>query len=291
MKDYLVRALAFDGQLRVVATTSTGVVAEAQKRHDTWRTASAALGRSLTGALLMGSTLKGEQKVTIKIEGGGPIGYILVDVNALGETRGYVHNPHVDFEANEMGKLQVGKAVGTEGFFSVVKDVGLRDNFTGQVPMIRGEIGEEFTYYYATSEQTPSSVAVGVLVNGDDSIAAAGGFMIQLMPNATEETICYLEEKLATLPTVSSMIQEGLTPEDIIMRIVPEENVKILDQYPVTFTCSCSHERVSSMLMSLGRDEIAAMIEEDEKAEVHCQFCNETYKFTRVDLECLVNQF
>ncbi|MGL4819351.1 MAG: Hsp33 family molecular chaperone HslO [Bacilli bacterium] len=288
--DYLVRALAFDGQVRILAARTTDVVRESQERHDTWRTASAALGRTLTGALLMGGTLKGEQRVTIKVAGGGPIGYMLVDADAKGITRGYVQNPHVDFEANERGKLRVGTAVGTDGFFSVVKDLGLRENFTGQVPLVTGEIGEEFTHYFAESEQTPSSVAVGVLVNGDHTIAAAGGFLLQLMPNVTEEVISYLEKHLATVPPVSSLIEKGYTPEMIIETVVPKEEVKYLDSYPVQFQCTCSEERVSGALIGLGRTELETIIEEDGKAELHCSFCNKTYTFTKDDLLGLLEQ-
>ena len=182
MKDYLVKALAFDGEVRAYSVRTTNTVSEAQRRHDTWRTASAALGRSLTAGTMMGAMLKGDQKLTIKVEGNGPIGPILVDAHANGDVRGYVTNPHVDFEGTEQGKLRVYQAVGTEGFVTVIKDIGMREPFIGQSPIVSGELGEDFTYYFAVSEQTPSSVGVGVLVNGDDSILAAGGFILQIMP-------------------------------------------------------------------------------------------------------------
>ena len=182
MKDYLVKALAYDGNIRAYAVRTTETISEAQRRHQTWRTASAALGRTMTAGLMMGAMLKGDDNLTIKINGGGPLGPIVVDSNAKGEVRGYVTNPEVDFESTENGKLDVRRAVGTDGMLAVVKDIGMRDFFSGQVPLVSGELGEDFTYYFATSEQVPSSVGVGVLVNPDDTILAAGGFIFQLMP-------------------------------------------------------------------------------------------------------------
>ncbi len=196
MKDYLVKALAFDGEVRAYSVRTTNMVSEAQRRHDTWRTASVALGRSLTAGAMMGAMLKGEQKLTIKVEGNGPIGPIVIDAHANGDVRGYVTNPHVDFESTEQGKLRVYQAVGTEGNVTVIKDIGMREPFIGQSPIVSGELGEDFTYYFAVSEQTPSSVGVGVLVNGDDSILATGGFILQIMPGAQEETISFIEERL-----------------------------------------------------------------------------------------------
>ncbi|MDG4657963.1 Hsp33 family molecular chaperone HslO [Ectobacillus antri] len=290
MKDYLVKALAFNGEVRAYATVTTHTVREAQKRHDTWRTASAALGRSLTAGAMMGSMLKGEQKLTIKVEGNGPLGHILVDANAKGEVRGYVANPHVDFEANEQNKLRVYQAVGTEGYLTVIKDIGMREPFTGQVPIVSGELGEDFTYYFAVSEQTPASVGVGVLVNGDDSILAAGGFILQIMPGAQEETITFLENKLKTIIPVSRMVEQGFTPEQMLHELVGEENLKILEHMDVAFQCTCSRERIEAVLVSLGKGELEAMREEEDKTEVHCHFCNERYIFTEEDLTQIIEE-
>ncbi|MDQ0247576.1 molecular chaperone Hsp33 [Bacillus fengqiuensis] len=287
MSDYLVKALAFDGQVRAYASTTTETVREAQTRHYTWPTASAALGRTMTAGVMMGAMLKGDSKLTIKVEGGGPIGLILVDSNAKGQVRGYVTNPQTHFDLNEQGKLDVRKAVGTTGSLSVVKDLGLRENFTGQVPIVSGELGEDFTYYFASSEQTPSSVGVGVLVNPDNSILAAGGFIIQLMPGIEEDKITIIEERLGKIPPISRLIQQGLSPEEILTQLLGEENVKILEKMPVEFRCQCSKERIGNAIVSLGKEEIQAMIEEDGKAEAQCHFCNEKYVFSKKELEQL----
>lgn len=290
MSDYLIKALAYNGQVRAYAINSTETVAEAQRRHYTWPTASAALGRTMTAGVMLGATLKGDVKLTIKVEGGGPIGVILVDTNAKGEVRGYVTNPQTHFDLNEHGKLDVRRAVGTDGTLSVVKDIGMRDQFSGQVPIVSGELGEDFTYYLVSSEQTPSSVGVGVLVNPDNSILAAGGFLIQLMPGTDEETISKIEKRLQEIPPISKMIEKGLTPEDILTEIVGEDNLKILEKMPVSFVCPCSRERIESAIISLGTEEIEAMIEEDGKAEAQCHFCNEKYHFSKEALIELKNQ-
>ncbi|MBL3819841.1 MULTISPECIES: redox-regulated molecular chaperone HslO [Bacillus cereus group] len=288
MKDYLVKALAFDGEVRAYSVRTTNTVSEAQRRHDTWRTASAALGRSLTAGTMMGAMLKGDQKLTIKVEGNGPIGPILVDAHANGDVRGYVTNPHVDFEGTEQGKLRVYQAVGTEGFVTVIKDIGMREPFIGQSPIVSGELGEDFTYYFAVSEQTPSSVGVGVLVNGDDSILAAGGFILQIMPGAQEETISFIEERLQKIPPVSTLIEQGLSPEELLYAVLGEDKVKVLETMDVQFNCTCSRERIESVLISLGKTELEQVREEEEETEVHCHFCNERYKFTKEDITNLI---
>ncbi|MCL6585030.1 MAG: Hsp33 family molecular chaperone HslO [Anoxybacillus sp.] len=287
MSDYLVKALAYDCQVRAYAVRTTETVREAQRRHQTWPTASAALGRAMTAGVMMGAMLKGDSKLTIKIEGGGPIGAILVDSNANGEVRGYVTNPHVHFELNQHGKLDVARAVGTSGMLTVVKDLGLRDFFTGQVPLVSGELGEDFTYYFASSEQVPSSVGVGVLVNPDHTILAAGGFILQLMPDVKDATIDEIEQRLKTIPPVSKMVERGLTPEEILEELLGTGNVKVLETVPVAFVCRCSRERIADALISLGPKEIQDIIDEEGHAEASCHFCNETYYFTREDLEKL----
>ncbi|MEE6133895.1 redox-regulated molecular chaperone Hsp33 [Priestia aryabhattai] len=285
MSDYLVKALAYNNQVRAYAVKTTEAVGEAQRRHYTWPTASAALGRTMSAGVMMGAMLKGEQKLTIKVEGGGPIGAILVDSNAKGEVRGYVTNPQTHFDLNKHGKLDVARAVGTGGTLSVVKDVGMRDQFNGQVPIVSGELGEDFTYYFVTSEQVPSSVGVGVLVNPDNSILAAGGFIIQLLPGTDEATISAIEQRLQTIEPISKLIQRGLTPEEILEEVLGKDNLKILETMPVQFKCQCSKERIGNAIISLGKDEIQSMIDEDGKAEAQCHFCNEMYHFPAEELK------
>ncbi|EIT84165.1 Hsp33-like chaperonin [Fictibacillus macauensis ZFHKF-1] len=289
MSDYLIKALAYDGQIRAYAMKGTEMVGEAQRRHITWPTASAALGRTMMASTMMAAMLKSDKhKITVKIEGEGPLGAIIVDAAPNGDTRGYVHNPHVHFDLNQHGKLDVARAVGgTDGYLSVVKDLGLRDNFTGQVPLVSGEIGDDFTYYFASSEQVPSAVGVGVLVNPDNSILAAGGFIIQVLPNADDAVISALEQRIKTIEPISKLIERGLTPEEILYELLGKDNVKVLETMSVQFQCTCSRERISNALVSLGKEEIQAIIEEEGQAEAHCHFCNEKYVFDREELEQL----
>lgn len=290
MSDYLVRGLGFNGSVRAFAVDSTKTVGEAQRRHMMWPTASAALGRAMTGGVMLGAMLKGDDKVTIKFEGGGPIGALLVDSNAKGGVRGYVSNPQTHFDLNDKGKLDVSRAVGTGGMMSVVKDLGMRDNFTGQTPIVSGEIAEDFTYYFAVSEQVPSSVGLGVLVDTDNSILAAGGFIVQLMPNTDDETITEIEEHLATIEPVSKMIQRGLSPEEILEVVLGEGNVQVLDKMPVHFDCNCSKDRFATAILGLGEKEIQDMIDEDGMAEAQCHFCLETYQYSKEELESFINE-
>ncbi|MCG0590525.1 Hsp33 family molecular chaperone HslO [Bacillus velezensis] len=282
--DYLNKAIAYDGKVRAYAARTTDMVNEAQRRHDTWPTASAAIGRTMTASLMLGAMLKGEDKLTVKIEGGGPIGAIVADANAKGEVRAYVSNPHVHFDLNEQGKLDVRRAVGTDGTLSVVKDLGLRDYFTGQVEIVSGELGDDFTYYLVSSEQVPSSVGVGVLVNPDNTILAAGGFIIQLLPGTDEETISTIEKQLSQIEPISKLIQKGLTPEEILEEVLGQKP-DVLETMPVKFHCSCSKDRFETAILGLGKKEIQDMIEEDGKAEAVCHFCNEKYLFTKEELE------
>ncbi len=285
MTDYLIKAIAFNNQVRAYAARTTETISEAQKRHQTWPTASAALGRSMTAGVMLGSMLKGDAKLTIKVEGGGPIGVIIVDSNSKGEVRGYVTNPQTHFDLNDKGKLDVARAVGTQGNLTIVKDLGLKDHFSGQVPIVSGELGEDFTYYLVTSEQVPSSVGVGVLVNPDNTILASGGFIIQLLPGTDDETITEIEKRLGEVEPISKLIQKGLTPEEILEEVLGEGNVKVLEKQPVAFKCQCSKERIENAIVSLGPDEIQAMIDEDGQAEAQCHFCNEVYLLTKEDLE------
>jgi len=289
MRDYLVRATGFNGHVRGFAARTTGIVEEIRRRHDTWKTATAAMGRTLTVTAMMGAMLKGDESLSTKIKGGGPIGQVIAEANAKGEVRAYVTNPHVHFELNELGKLDVRRAVGTEGFLYVTKDLGLREPYQGSVPIVSGEIGEDFTYYFTVSEQTPSAVAVGVLVHPEDgTVIASGGFILQLLPGTPDEVIDEIEKRLAGLPQVSRMIGEGLTPEQILEKVLDEP--KILSSMDLTFTCTCSEDKVKDALYSLGKKEMESMIQEQESAEIHCHFCNERYYYDKQALQEILNE-
>ncbi|WP_075620324.1 Hsp33 family molecular chaperone HslO [Paenisporosarcina indica] len=290
MSDYLVRALAFDGKVRAFSVRTTETVGEAQQRHDTWPTASAALGRSMTAGVMMGAMLKGDDKITVKVEGKGPIGAIIVDSNSKGEVRGYVSHPHTHFDLNEHGKLDVRRAVGTDGLLTIVKDLGMRDFFTGSVPIVSGELGEDFTYYFVASEQVPSSVGLGVLVNPDNTILAAGGFIIQLMPGIEDDTISVIESKLSEMEPVSKLIAKGLSPEELLQEVLGAENVQVLDKMSVSFDCNCSKERFGTAILGLGEAEIQEIIDDEGQAEAQCHFCMEKYHFSQEDLESFINE-
>ena len=289
MEDYIVKSTVYDGMVRAYAAITTNVIEEARRRQDTWATASAALGRTLTITSIMGAMLKGENTLTVKIEGNGPLGAIIADGNAKGDVRGYVIQPHVDFPLNQHGKLDVRRAVG-EGTLSIIKDYGLKDYFTGQVPLVSGEISEDFTYYFANSEQTPSAVGAGVLVNPDHSILAAGGFIIQLMPGADDDIITKLEEEIERFPQISTLIKDGNNPRQILERLFRDEHIQFHEEVPVRFQCKCSRERIGIAIKGLGNDEILKMIEEDRGAEVTCHFCNEVYQLSERDLEKLMER-
>ncbi|GEL78239.1 Hsp33 family molecular chaperone HslO [Tenuibacillus multivorans] len=287
MSDYMIRAMAYNGSVRAFAIRSTDLVNEACQRQDTWATASAALGRTMTISAMMGMMLKGDDKLTAKLEGDGPLGYVIADSNAHGDVRGYVKNPHVDFDLNEKGKLDVRRAVGINGSLSIVKDLGLKNHFTGQVPIVSGEVSEDFTYYFASSEQVPSAVGAGVLVNPDFTILASGGFIVQMLPDASEFTVKQLEKRLSEIKPISSLIRDGYSPEDVLDEIFPNGEWKLLSKSDVQFKCQCSKERLERAISSLGNDEIDDMIEKDGGAEATCQFCHEQYHFTVEDLERL----
>ncbi|WP_217588302.1 Hsp33 family molecular chaperone HslO [Lentibacillus saliphilus] len=287
MTDYLIKATAYNGYVRAYAVQSTQAVEEARRRQDTWATATAALGRTMTIAVMMGAMQKGNDTVTIKIEGDGPVGAIIADSYANGDVRGYVINPHVDFELNSKGKLDVARAVGTTGQISVVKDTGLKDHFTGQVPIVSGEISEDLTYYFAHSEQIPSAVGAGVLVNPDHTVAAAGGFIVQVMPGADDEVVTSLEQRIQSFPSISHLIEAGHTPEQILEKLFGDDALKLHETMPIRFNCNCSKERVQQAIIGLGAEEIDAMIKEDHGAEATCHFCNETYRFSEEELEVL----
>ena len=283
-EDYAVRATAHGGTLRAFAARTTELVKELQRRHHTWPVATAALGRAVTVGAMMGLMLKGERdRLTIQIKGNGPLGQIVVDADSRGHVRGYVDNPAVDLPLNDRGKLDVAGAVG-EGMLYVVKDLGLKEPYRGSVPLVSGELGEDFTYYFTTSEQIPSAVGVGVLVDRDGSVLASGGFILQVLPEAEEETIARLEERIAAMTSVTDRIQAGAAPEDLLREVIGED-VQVLQRQPVSFDCSCSPERIRSLLKSMGKEEISDILKSRGEAEVVCHFCNERYVVEKAELE------
>jgi len=290
LKDVLVRGTAWDGKIRVFAARTTQLVEELRQRHGTYPTATAALGRTLTAGAIMGAMLKGQEKLTIQVKGDGPIGQIVVDANADGEVRGYVDHPQVHLASNAQGKLDVAGAVGRSGHLHITKDLGMKEPYRGSIPIVSGELGEDFTYYFAVSEQTPSAVGLGVLVDTDNSVIHAGGFIVQLMPGLTDEEIARLEQAVGSMPPVTALLDQGETPEGLLRWIVGDGDLQIHDTMELKFQCFCSAERVEQTLLSLGEDELKQIIEEDGKAEVVCQFCNEAYTFERAQLELLLEQ-
>lgn len=282
--DYAVRATAEGGSLRAFAARTTDLVKELQRRHHTWPVATAALGRTVTVGAMMGLMLKGERdRLTIQIKGNGPLGQIVVDADSRGHVRGYVDNPAVDLPLNARGKLDVAGAVG-EGMLYVVKDLGLKEPYRGSVPLISGELGEDFTYYFTTSEQIPSAVGVGVLVDRDGSVLASGGFILQVLPGADDRVITRLEERIASLTSVTDRIQSGVTPEDLLQEIIGAD-VQVLQRQSLGFDCACSPDRIHSLLKSMGKEELSGILKEQGQAEVVCHFCNERYVVEREKLE------
>lgn len=290
-KDYLVKSIINNGMFRAYVVDATQTVSEAQRRHDTWSAASAALGRSLVGTLLLSSSvLKGDEKMTVKIQGGGPVGGIVVDGNANGTVKGYLQHPHVHLPLNMKHKIDVAQAVGNQGFLSVTKDLGVGDPFTGQVALVSGELGEDFTYYLAQSEQIPSAVGLSVFVNNDNTIDVAGGFLIQVMPEASDEEIDQLEKRIQDMPLVSELLRQKKSPEDILQQLFPDETVKIVDRMPVSFKCDCSKERFAELLASIPRADMEAMINEDHHAQVVCHFCGNKYEYSDAELKKILIQ-
>ncbi len=284
MKDYVIRATAGDGQLRAFVATTTNMVEEARKLHNTTKVATAAFGRTLTVTSMMGLMMKNDgDKLTVIIKGGGPIGTILATSNVKGIVKGYVENPNVEVPDYENGKLNVAAAVGNDGVVKVTKDLGLREPYNGAYPLVSGEIAQDLTHYFALSEQTPSVVALGVLTTGM-KVEHAGGFIVQLMPDATEEVISKLEENVAKLTSITNMMTDGKTPEDILNIVLEGLNPRVLDKVEVGFECECSKERVQKVLIAIGKKELASIIKEDKEAEIGCQFCNSKYKYTEEEL-------
>ncbi|MCM1542029.1 MAG: Hsp33 family molecular chaperone HslO [Blautia sp.] len=290
MTDYIIRATAADTQIRAFACTTRETVEAARTAHNTSPVVTAALGRLLSAGAMMGSMLKGEQDIlTLQIRGDGPVQGLTVTAGSRGNVKGYANVPDVILPANAVGKLDVGGAVGS-GILSVIKDMGLKEPYAGQTLLQTGEIAEDLTYYFATSEQVPSSVGLGVLMNRDNTVRQAGGFIIQLMPFVEDRVIDRLEENLKKLRSVTTMLDEGNTPEQMLEMVLEGLDVEMTDTLPAAFVCDCSRQRVEKALVSLGRKELQDMIDEGEGITVNCHFCNKDYKFYLDDLRDLYHR-
>lgn len=284
-KDYMVRGTAAGAQVRVFAATTRNLVEEARSRHNTSPVATAALGRLLTAGAMMGWMMKGEKDLlTLQIKCSGPIGGLTVTADSMGHVKGYAEHPEVMLPINNKGKLDVGGALDM-GILNVIKDMGLKEPYVGQTVLQTGEIAEDLTYYFANSEQIPSSVGLGVLMNRDNTVAQAGGFIIQMMPFAEEKVICALEKKLVEMTSVTAYLEAGMSPEELLKEIFGDMELEITDRADAAFSCNCSRERVEKALISIGEKEIQDMIADWEEVQLHCHFCNQDYGFSIEDLK------
>ncbi len=289
MSDYIIRAMAAGGQIRAFAATTKDLVEHARQIHNTSPVATAGLGRMLTAASMMGATLKNSSDVlTLIAKGDGPLGGITVTADSASNVKGYVNNPSFVNPPNFFGKFDVGGAIGN-GTLTVIKDIGLKEPYSGQVSLITGEIAEDLTYYFATSEQVPTSVALGVLMNKNNTVRQAGGFIIQLMPFASDEVIDALEAKIKGITSITNLLDSGMSPEDILNQVLGDMDLEITDTIPTAYNCNCSRERVTKAIISIGKKEITDMINEGKDIEVNCHFCNKNYVFTPEDLKELIN--
>ncbi len=277
MNDYLVKAYAFNGTARIYAASTTNLVEEARKIHDTYPAASAAFGRVLTASLIMGAMYKEDQTLTIRIDGNGPVGKIITIVNAHGECKGTIENPHVHISQND--KLAVGMIVGNNGYIHVTKDLKIRDVFTSSAELQTGEIGDDFSYYFAKSEQIPSSVGLGVLVNEFNEVFASGGFILQAMPGIKEETITQIEENILAMKPISELIKNNFKPEDII-NLITKGDHQFVEEMPLKYLCDCSKERFLNGLSSLDQTELESIISDGSPIEIVCEFCKTKYDFS-----------
>ena len=285
MNDYIIRATAANDQIRAFAAVTTEMVETAREHHNTSPVATAALGRLLTAGAMMGSMMKGEKDVlTLQIKAGGPLQGITVTADSQGNVKGYVGNPDVCIPANSKGKLDVAGAVGP-GFLTVIKDMGLKEPYSGQVMLQTCEIAEDLTYYFATSEQVPSAVGLGVLMNKNNTVHQAGGFIVQLMPFAEEDVISKLEQNVQKINSVTNLLEEGHTPESLLEKVLEGFDVQINEKMDTRFCCNCSKERVAKALISIGRKELNEMIQEGKPIEMNCHFCNTNYNFTVEELK------
>ncbi len=287
MADYLVRATAMGDQIRAFAATTRDTVEYARQAHDMSPTVTAALGRLLTGGAMMGAMLKNDTDImTLQVQGDGPVRGLTVTADAKGYVKGYADYPQAMRPANAQHKLDVGGVVG-RGFLTVIRDMGMKEPYSSRVELQSGEIGDDLTYYFASSEQVPSSVGLGVLMNHDNTVAQAGGFIIQLMPFADDDTVSMLETNLRKIMSVTDLLRNGLTPEDILVEITQGMDLKTEDRSPISFRCSCSRERVEKALILMGAGEIDSMIADGKGADINCKFCNTDYHFTTEELEKL----
>lgn len=289
-KDYIVRATAAGGQVRAFAASTRETVEYARKAHNTSPVATAALGRLLTGGLMMGVMMKGDNDIlTLQIQGSGPINGITVTADSHGHVKGYVGNPEVLIHANDKGKLDVAGAIGP-GFLNVIMDMGLKEPYNGQVMLQTSEIAEDLTYYFATSQQVPSAVGLGVLMEHDNTVKQAGGFIVQLMPFAEEKTIAQLEKNVARVTSVTGLLEQGYTPETMLSYLLEGMEMTINDKTDASFACNCSKERVSRALISVGKKELKSMIDEGKEVELNCHFCNTNYTFSVEEIKELYRQ-
>ena len=285
MKDYCIRVTTGNKEVRAFFASTKNMVETARGFHNTTKVATAALGRTLTATSMMGLMMKNKgDKITVIIKGGGPIGTILTSSNANGIVKGYVTNPDVEVENYASGKLNVAGAVGNQGTIRVIKDLGLREPYNGEYEMVSGEIAEDLTYYFTVSEQTPSAVSLGVLTRADE-VEEAGGFIVQMMPDASEETISTIERNLTGLQSITQMLSQGLKPEDMMNIVLKDLEPSILDKIEVGFECDCSKDRVAEVFAAIGKKELKAIIDEDRGAEVGCQFCESKYSFSEDELK------
>ena len=285
MSDYIVRATAASGSIRAFCATTRDLTEYARKCHNTSPVVTAALGRTLTAGAIMGSMQKGEDDLlTIQLRGSGPMKGITVTADSKANVKGYPLVSDVIIPANSKGKLDVSGAIGV-GVLSVIKDMGLKDPYVGQVELISGEIAEDLAYYFTSSEQVPSAVSLGVLMNKDNTVKQAGGLIIQALPGASDEQIADLETKLAAIPSMTQMLDDGKSPESILEDILGEWDLQILDTIPTKFLCNCDRERVEKVVISLGREELKKMIDDGEPVELKCHFCNKAYEFSQDELQ------
>lgn len=289
MKDYIVRAITTDGWVKAMAITSTHMVERARQMHKTTPTATAALGRVLTVTSMMGNLQKVENgALTLQFKGGGPLGTILATSDAEGNVRGYVHNPSITLLEKYAGKLDVGAAVGTDGFLTVIRDLQMKEPYIGSVELVTGEIADDVTAYFAQSEQTPTACALGVLIDTDQSTKVAGGYLIQLLPGAPDDVICKIEAGIACAGAVTPMMEKGMSPEEILRTVLCEFELTMFEREPVEYRCYCSRERVEKTLITIGKKDMQEIVDEGKDITIECQFCDTVYKFTPKDVENLI---
>ena len=289
--DYIVRMIAKDAPIKAMAIQGRDLVQRAREIHHTLPVATAALGRTLLGASMMGQQLKEEDgSVTLRVSGGGPLGNILAVSDSQGNVRGYVQNGQVDLPLKGPAKLDVGQAVGTAGSLTVIKDLRLKEPYVGTIPLVSGEIAEDITAYFAESEQIPTACALGVLVDRDLSVAAAGGYLIQLLPGADDAVIDSIEAGIARVGQVTAQLSQGVTAEELLKLVLADFDLELLEKAPVEYRCYCSRERMRSALASMGREELGKLIAEQGRAEMTCQFCDAVHVFEKEELEALVKE-